>query len=365
MRPEAPITIRPLSPRLASLERSLSKKDQIASDQHPKPDKDVNLSPRILTKTQDFGLDDRDHLSLPNFTFFNEPRASPIPFSSEAAVAVNKGTPGLQMDTRKEFEETLEIAENHTVENGGDSKSDVVKNNNPESGFRDDKQSGKKETGKLRLPSPSRIPRLSLLKDQNSNIIVKNNTEKPKENLGNSTHNNSDSTDAEPLSPHSTRSEKSTAINSEVSSKEANVRDAVIDNNMDRGKPLLLANMPKKLKEEAVLRTFASNLKLASSTSKAFNVPKRQPVDGRLSADSGRESFGAEHEEERPKLYRFDSISSISSTGSTARGTGNNSQLKPWTLHMVAESIKKRRQNAAVEGRKSLNELVSFIEILC
>ncbi len=262
------------------------------------------------------------------------------------------------MDGQKLMENT-KIRESS---DGGDLQ--VSKGDNP----RCEETTRKEIKSNSRLPSLSMIPRLSSLKDQNNSS--KDSSELPKENKGSSPLNVSDSTDIEPLSSiPSSRSERSVALNSEADVK-------IPNNTMDRKPNTLLANLPKKVKEEAVLRTFASNLKLASSASKTFiasTSTKHRPLAGRLSADSGRESFNAEHEDEgsrttspRPKLHRVDSLSSVSSAGSNVWGSRSNSpRLKPWSLHMVAESIQKRRKIAALEGKKSLHELVSsFVELI-
>eukprot|EP00794_Sanderia_malayensis_P010049 gene10049-11078_t len=383
MRPETLITIRPLSPRLASLEKSLSRKE------HPSPTSPESnsnlLSPRILTKTQDLSSEDSNnntsdinqHLVLPQSTLFDPRRSFPILFSLEETAEEKQETDGFKLveDTRllkiKMPKDIAITEEDEAQRRGGEKFSKQGVMNHQRGGFRDKEGKAAVGVGVGRLPGLSRIPKLSLQKDQNiNNNTAENNTttgtEAQKKTLENSPSNSSDSTDIEPLSLHSARSERSTGVTSDVSLKD------VVPNkdpstgqqaNMERKTPLL-STLPKKLREETVLKTFASTLRLASSASKGFSTTsRRQPLDGRLSADSGRESYGGgEHEEDKPKLYRFDSHSSISSNGSTARAErGNNSSNlnKPWnkTMDMVIESIKKRRQLASTDGRKSLNEL--------
>ena len=336
MRPQATTTIRPLSPRLASLERSLSaKKDDTISLELP-------ASPRILRKHEKGSPDNKECLSIPSlaFPFFPRPSLIPVIESGYMHRDSTRKTAGRHTGSRMEVNKKTKKDDCRQVKGVG---AGILSS---DSGMRDSK--------------PSRIPRLNT-NDQNNNALKKS-----PEKDGNASLNSSDSTDPEPPSAHSINGEKSLDIISEASPRESIVRDLTGE---DMERRTLLSSMPKKLKEEAVLRSLAANLKLASNTGKVF-TPRRQHLEGRHSADSGRESFGPDHEEEaRPKLYRFDSISSVSSTGSTVRGSANNSQVqRPWSLQMVAEAIKKRRRTAATEGKKSLNELVSLYklrDILC
>lgn len=439
MKPESPLTMRPLSPRFASLEKSLSQ-DKSLSPESPKYDGESKTSPRILSKIEEHSVEhfkpqNKDYLTAPVVNNFSL-RHTPLPFlheieeesssdeleedwtSKESSAEnysstensnisprspvykehqalpayyfsqVNEGFPrplpimsfpiektpdsDSLIGTRPLLEELEEAGyANGELDRGffGRIKDDRSIRSDDSEILRGRKEKGKKRVGsnegavknekkiekaannktreQPRNASPSRIPRLagkSAGASPKKNIVG--------EGIKNISQNAPRSSEKENLTYKDLNGNITTVGDASVKDTDQQQTTA---SNMERK---LLSNLPKKLKEEAVFKTFATNLKLASNVSRSV-IPKRQPLEGRQSIDSGRESYV---DEEKPRLYRFDSSSSVSSVGSTRSVTRGhiNQGIKPWSLAMVADSIKKRRQKAATLGKRSLNELVSF-----
>ena len=449
MKPESLKTMRPLSPRFASLEKSLSENKSLSAEP-PKYDGESKTSPRILSKieehsVQHFKPQNKDYLTAPVLSNLSL-RHSPLPFLH--AVAEESSNEEPEGDWTSKDSTPVSTPEDYSIsteDSNTSPRSPVYKArrglpNNFSSGFRrplpimsfatektpdsdslivtrplleeleeagyadgdldrgffgritddrsvisDDSEMlrGRRERGKKRIgknegavknekkfekaanhktheqprhASPSRIPRLAV---KSAGVSSQNNIEGASpENISQNAPRSSEKENLKKILEREISTDKD--LNENITSLGgASVKDPdqqqTTASNMERK---LLSSLPKKLKEEAVFKTFATNLKLASNVSRSA-IPKRQPLEGRQSVDSGRESYV---DEEKPRLYRFDSSSSVSSVGSTRSVTRGhiNQGIKTWSLAMVADSIKKRRQKAATLGKRSLNELVSL-----
>ena len=456
MKPESLQTMRPLSPRFASLEKSLSQNKSLSAES-PKYDGETKTSPRILSKieensVQHFKPQNKDYLTAPVLNNLSL-RHSPLPFLHVVAEESSNEEP--EGDWTSKDSTPVSTPENYSIsteDSNTSSRSPVYKarralpnNFSPvNKGFRrplpimsfatektpdsdslivsrplleeleeagyadgdhdrgffgriaddrsiisDDSEMlrGRREQGKKRIEkkegavknerkfekaannktreqprhaSPSRIPRLAV---KSAGVSSKENIEgESPENISQNVARSSEKENLKKILEREVITDKD--LNENITSlgdalgKDPGQQQTTASN-MERK---LLSSLPKKLKEEAVFKTFATNLKLASNVSRSA-IPKRQPLEGRQSVDSGRESYV---DEEKPRLYRFDSSSSVSSVGSTRSVTRGhmNQGIKTWSLAMVADSIKKRRQKAATLGKRSLNELVS-LQLCC
>lgn len=367
MKTETEPTVHPLSPRFASLEKSLSEYNG-HSNESPRYDGESNASPRILTKAGNYVFNQaegRNELEIP---IFNLSPLSTLPFLRELAGNRNMSlslektldSESLSITTKPLWDELVEAGYGHDFQyettDGADHssagiverKSDMLnKEDNNDSGSIKSpanrrKQLGASNSRQQRAPTKdaggtaNNIKNVVLGESLNSVVLKSQRSDHEREISGTKVKdlNNLTLPDTAVIEP------KQTPVSS----------------NMERK---LLSTLPKKLREEAVLRTFAANLKQASSTSRSA-APKKLSLEGRQSADSGRESVL--EDEAYPRLYRFDSSSSVSSVGSTrsaVRG-GANSGIKPWSVVMMAETIKKRRQEAASKGKRAKMELVSL-----
>lgn len=383
MIPEPIVTLRPLSPRFAALEKSLSQNNE-HSNGSTKYDGELKKSPRILTKLGKPALNKRNNneRSIPKFGLG---RFSPLPFLNDfltdsedeeefderyypggnMSLSLEKtlDSESLSITTKPLWDELIEAGygyEDHKeYTDAADHSSATITDRRSDAAGKEDvgvekvvKTHENNQHKQLVKTSRSR-PQPAPTKDAGGSANVLENILGESQNALTSarSQNQRSSSRKEVTNPRAKDVNKLTLTDTAVN----DLKQAPVSSNMERK---LLANLPKKLREEAVLRTFAANLKQASSSAKP-SLPKRQNLEGRSSADSGRESVY--DDETRPRLYRFDSSSSVSSVGSTRsglRGNGNGT-IKPWSVVMMAETIKKRRQDAVSKGNKAKVELVS------
>ena len=373
---------RPLSPRFASLEISLSE-NKGNSGESLRYDGESRTSPRILNKADDVHhgtveINNNRSTPAPSFTL------SPVPFQSDLPLdfsSIDSGWGSYQLESNmsvsldKTFDsESLsitskplwqelqdagygadgytQIGEHHPNSISTDGKSgDIVK------GEHGVKQNGSTENSHKKLVSTRAPTRFESFSTKAAGGSAKNSIGNRKDESETAVSlAKVDNSRSDPKNVQTVVRENDVAdsiVNDRIVS---DLKQTPVESNMERK---LISSLPKKLREEAVLRTFANNLKAASSTTK-FATSKRLSLEGRQSADSGRESVL--EDESRPRLYRFDSSSSVSSVGSTRSAVRNgNSAVKPWSVVMMAETIKKRRQDAVRKGKQAKAELVGLV----
>lgn len=384
MLPLTVITTQPLSPRFASLERSLSENKR-NSFESLKYDGASRTSPRIINKFDDIylgKLDINNNLSLPASCV----RVSPVQSLSDCtleycgkdsgwssyplenmSVSLDKtfDSESLSLTSKPLLEELQEAGYEH---DGNMGYSESGENHlNPISTARKSLEIEKRENGVKRednkdithtkvgrISSPTSLKSLKTKAAGGStNESIENIRDDSQTIVSSPTVDNPRSEPKNVATVVKNKDPFSVELNNTAVS---DLRQTPVESNMERK---LIANLPKKLREEAVLRTFANNLRLASSSAKPV-LSNRQSLEGRHSADSGRESVL--EDESRPRLSRLDSNSSISSVGSARSAIRNSSgTVKPWSVVMMAETIKKRRQDAARKGKQAKVELVSLV----
>ena len=376
--PAVPITC-PLSPRFASLEKSLSENKGHSSDS-PKYDGESRTSPRILSKTD--AIPGKSELDIPVFSLR---RLSPVTFIHDLAFESGNKDSGwnshplenmslslektldsesLSITTKPLWEELEEAGYGADVHHGYPESFADLSSKATNERKSDTIEKGENETRKS-APTENKHKQLS---GTSHSLFQQLMTKHAGGSTNNHVNNIQDESQTVISLPEldSSRSDRKNLLIFAQDKHPSNVTltDTVVndlkqtptESNMERK---LISNLPKKLREEAVLRTFAANLKLASSSSKTA-ASKRQSLEGRASADSGRESVI--EDESRPRLYRFDSSSSVSSVGSTRSAVrAGNGGIKPWSVVMIAETIKKRRKDAESKGKKAKLELVSLV----
>ena len=381
MLPQPVITTRPLSPRFASLERSLSdnKENSIEALRY---DRASRASPRIINKFDDIyqgKLEINNNLSLPSSCV----RVSPVPSLSDCtfehcgkdsgwssfplenmSVSLDKtfDSESLSLTSKPLWQELqeagygpdgnngyLESGENHSNPKSTEGKSFQI-----EKGEYGLKKDSNKEIAHKKVDRMSSLTSLESFKTK----AAGGGANKSIENVRNESQTvvSLDSSISVPKNVATVVKDKDPFTVELNNTAVSDLRQTPVESSMERK---LIANLPKKLREEAVLRTFANNLRLASSSARPV-LSNRQSLEGRHSADSGRESVL--EDESRPRLYRYDSSSSVSSVGSTRSALRNSSGIvKPWSVVMMAETIKKRRQDAARKGKQAKVELVSLV----
>ena len=372
---------RPLSPRFASLERSLSD-NTWNSNESMRYDGELKASPRILNKTDDGHLESlelKNNLSVivPKLKLSPELLSDDVALELRGSGLIPYHTENMNVSLDKTYDsESLSITakplwqelqeashgvgRNNGFAKKGESHSNPLSNHINsgalEKGGHGLVNEGNAENNHRKLVSLSPT-RLDSFTTKAAGGSANNSVENIRdESLAVNSLPTVESSRSDSVSVVTLGKEKDPIFVVSNDTAATDPKHMQVDSSMERK---LISSLPKKLREEAVLRTFATNLKLASSSSKPISS-KRQSLDGRQSGDSGRESVL--EDESRPRLYRFDSSSSVSSVGSTRSAIRNgNGVVKPWSVVMVAETIKKRRQDSARKGKQAKIELVSIV----